>query len=82
MAEPKSLTEKYRLVFDSPTGREVLVDLLAGMGFFQLEETSPEALVLHNQAKIIMQKCGFFEYENWNDLIDGWFRLAVDRGNE
>lgn len=78
MAKHKSIVEKYRIVFGTETGKEVLTDILAGMGFFHLEEISPEALALHNQAKIILQKCGLLNYRKREELLDSWFKLPFE----
>jgi len=73
-----NIIEKYRIVFGSQTGREVLADILASMGYFQLEDVSPEGLVLHNQAKIILQKCGLLNYQQRVDLLEAWFSLPFE----
>jgi len=66
----KEIKEKYKAVFSTVTGKEVLIDILLGMAWLDREATSPEALAVHNARKTIMRKCGMLDHERISDIID------------
>lgn len=80
MAAKETITEKYRTVFGTPTGQEVLADILGGMGYFTPEEDLPGAHALRNEAKQIIEKCGIglMTGRNRNRFVEQLFELPYE----
>ena len=60
--EPKeSIEPKYRSIFGSPMGREVLADILTECHFGStLNPDNPAQVAEHNIGVMILAKCGIF----------------------
>ena len=53
-----SITERYRVVFNTEDGRVVLADLLDMCNFFALVQPGDDTLILRNFAMKILAKLG------------------------
>ena len=68
--------EKWRTVFGSPLGKEVLEEMLIELQFFNtIDPTDVEQVALHNYGKSIMYRLGFLQDKNVSSIIDDMFKL-------
>lgn len=68
--------ERWRAVFGSPLGKEVLEEMLIELHFFDtLDPTDMEQVALHNYAKSILYRLGFFQDKNVSSMLDDMFKL-------
>lgn len=63
------LVTKYRGVFNTTDGREVLIDILNDLGFFSNQITTAEETVLQNYARILFAKCGAWQAERLPGIV-------------
>lgn len=73
-----TLTDKYRSVFNTPDGQEVLQDILDSCNYFSLEEPGVDTLILHNFAKSLLAKCGILTIKNKGYFLQALFKIPVD----
>ena len=63
----------YRNTFASPQSRQVLVDILGTLGFFDTKTgeglTEVEQNVLNLYAKKILERCGFWHPKNYYMMV-------------
>lgn len=64
------LTEKYRLVFNSPIGQEVLSDILTMTHFGNtLNSANPQQIGEYNIGVAILAKMGIFAHDTKSDVL-------------
>lgn len=68
---------KYRMVFASQIGQEVLLDLLTELGYFDEVVEDHDALVLQNFAKRILKKCMILKEVNKKLFVEELFNKSV-----
>ena len=73
-----TLTDKYRAVFGTPEGREVLQDILDSCNYFSLEMPGVDNLILHNFAKSLLAKCGILTIKKKGYFLQALFSLPAD----
>jgi hypothetical protein len=62
---------KYRLMFSSPMGREVLADILSMCHFgATLDLSNPLQVAEYNLAVVILAKCGVFSPGTGMDVVN------------
>lgn len=76
-APDPELAWRYRRVFDTPEGREVLKDILFDLRFFSLQLSGPEETALHNAAHRILRKCGAWQEHNVLDITASVLRMPL-----
>lgn len=76
----ETMTEKYRTVFGTPTGQEVLADVLTELGYFTPEVDAPGAYAMRNVAKKMIEKCGIslMTGRNRNRFVEQLFELPYE----
>ena len=70
MKEMKEITEKYRTIFGSPMGQEVLADILTMTHFGEtLNGDNPHQIGQFNIGMAILAKMGVFSKETKMDVV-------------
>ena len=70
------LANKYRRVFNTPEGKEVLTDILNDLRFYADTKEGEADLVRHNSAALILAKCGIWNPEHIEGITDKLFELS------
>ena len=69
--EGDDIGSKYRYVFASPLGREVLADLLSECHFGEtLDLSNPHKIAEYNVGVMVLAKCGVFGPKTKMDVIN------------
>lgn len=65
------MIDKYRALFLTPLGREVLTDILFELRFgCSIDFQNPLQVTQHNVAVMLLNKLGILAYGTLNDVVD------------
>lgn len=73
--EKELINRLYEKVFSTPEGLLVLADLVNDMGGLSKELTGEKDLILQNQVRHILSKCGAWVPEKTYQIVAGLMRI-------
>lgn len=73
------LSRMYRSVFNNPSGRIVLADILVGLKFFDTVE-APEDIALSNFARLLLARIGVWSAENVDIIVATFLEIQTKIG--
>ncbi len=77
----KDIRIKYRELFSSPMGREVLTDILSNCEFGSiLHPENTVKLMWHNAAIVILKECGMVGRELMDQVVDAFCHVIPKDG--
>lgn len=75
--EEKEIQQKYRNLFSTPEGKEVLAHMLTLLHFFD-EMVRDEDIVLRNFANKILAILGVWQAMNAKRIVDTFLRMPIE----
>lgn len=77
--ERKKRTEKWRRVFCTPDGKEVLEDIMIGTGIFEtINPEDRERVAIRNYGLSVFAELGVFTDKNIPKIVDSLASLGYD----
>jgi len=72
----KKMKDKYRMLFNTRLGREVFMDMLDDLGWFDELASDPELMARHNYAVELLKNCSIFKEVNKELLVQELFNKS------
>ena len=82
VSNEEMVREKYRSIFLTRGGREVLADILNDLGFMVMDVTDPEVVILQNAAKRILEKLGIWQGHNMKNIMNALLDMQYLNGGK
>jgi len=69
--------DKYRKVFGTKEGKNVLEELLSEFGFFDAAIVTEDQRIGNNYAHMLLAKCGVWHPDNRGMMVDSFLNLPA-----
>ena len=73
------IMDKYRKLFSSQIGRDVLADMLTELGFFDYSSDDPMERGQQEYAKRLLRMCGIWKADHRRQIVWGLFNWKVKK---